>query len=114
MDNLVGSLIRLRNHRKFLIFDFRFRISDGCEYRRRCKMKKKTTITDIAIKLGITPSSVSKAFNNHPRISPETKKAVIEMGEALGYKPNYMATGLRKGKSGLVGLLVPGIHYSFF
>ena len=77
-------------------------------------MKKKTTILDIASKLGITPSAVSKAFNNHPRISSETKKAVIEMGESLGYKPNYMATGLRKGKSGLVGMLVPGIHYSFF
>lgn len=77
-------------------------------------MGKKPTILDIATKLGIAPSSVSKALSNHPRISSETKRAVREMCEALGYKPNYIATGLRKGKSGLVGMLVPGIHYTFF
>lgn len=77
-------------------------------------MKKKATIVDIAVKLGITPSAVSKAFSNHPRISERTKLAVQEAGRQLDYRPNAMATGLRKGKSGLVGVLVPGIHYSFF
>jgi LacI family transcriptional regulator len=77
-------------------------------------MKKKTTIVDIATELGITPSAVSKAFSGHPRISLETKKAVREVANKLGYKANALATGLRKGKSGLIGILVPGIHYSFF
>lgn len=77
-------------------------------------MKKKTTIVDIANRLGITPSAVSKALSGHPRISNETKNAVREAVVALDYHPNYMATGLRKGKSGLIGVLVPGIHYSFF
>jgi len=77
-------------------------------------MKKKATIVDIANKLGITPSAVSKALSNHPRISVETKKNVLEAVKALDYQPNYMAMGLRKGKSGLVGILVPGINYNFF
>lgn len=77
-------------------------------------MKKKATIVDIALKLGITPSTVSKAFSNHPRISAETKDAVFLVAKNLGYQPNSLATGLRKGKSGLVGVLVPAIHYSFF
>jgi LacI family transcriptional regulator len=77
-------------------------------------MKRKITIVDIANKLGITPSAVSKAFSDHPRISVATKKNVLEAAKVLGYQRNAMATGLRNGKSGLIGVLVPGIHYSFF
>ncbi|MBL0745421.1 LacI family DNA-binding transcriptional regulator [Chryseolinea lacunae] len=77
-------------------------------------MKKKATIVDIANKLGITPSAVSKALSGHPRISDETKLAVIAAAKALEYTPNHMAMGLRKGTSGLIGILVPAIHYSFF
>lgn len=77
-------------------------------------MKKKSTIVDIAAKVGITPSAVSKAFSNHPKISEETKVRVFAAAEELGYKRNSLATGLRKGKSGLIGVVVPGVHYSFF
>ncbi len=77
-------------------------------------MKRNATIVDIATHLGITPSSVSKAFSNHPRISAETKARVIKTAIQLGYVPNSLATGLRKGRSGLIGVVVPGIHYSFF
>jgi LacI family transcriptional regulator len=75
---------------------------------------KKVTIVDIAVKLGITPSAVSKAFSDHPRISVATKKNVQAAARELGYQRNALATGLRNGKSGLIGVLVPGIHYSFF
>jgi LacI family transcriptional regulator len=77
-------------------------------------MEKKPTIVDIASRLGITPSAVSKAFNDHPRISDQTKNAVLQAAKELDYRPNAMATGLRSGKSRLIGVLVPGIHYSFF
>ena len=77
-------------------------------------MDKKPTIVDIALRLGITPSAVSKAFNDHPRISGQTKSAVLQAAKELDYRTNAMATGLRSGKSGLIGVLVPGIHYSFF
>jgi LacI family transcriptional regulator len=77
-------------------------------------VKKKVTIVDIAHKLGITPSAVSKAFSNHPRISARTKKNVLDTAKELGYQRNALATGLRNGKSGLIAVLVPGIQYSFF
>lgn len=77
-------------------------------------MRKKVTIVDIASKIGITPSTVSKVFSNHPRISTQTREAVIRTANELGYQPNFLATGLRKGRSGLIGVIVPGVHYSFF
>ncbi|GAA4238360.1 LacI family DNA-binding transcriptional regulator [Postechiella marina] len=76
--------------------------------------KKKTTIKDIANVLGITPSAVSKALNNHPRISEKTKADVIQVAENLNYQPNHLASALRKGKSNLVGVIIPRANSHFF
>jgi LacI family transcriptional regulator len=75
---------------------------------------KKITIKDIANVLGLTPSAVSKALSNHPRISDKTKKAVQEVVVKLNYQPNLLSSALRKGKSFLVGVIVPRVHSSFF
>jgi LacI family transcriptional regulator len=78
-------------------------------------MKKgKTTIHDIAKKLNITASTVSRALNNHPRISVATKKAVQKAAEVLNYQPNQLAASLRSGKSNIIGIIVPSIDRSFF
>ena len=77
-------------------------------------MKKKITIVDVASQLGITASTVSKVFSNHPRISTKTREQVFKTAKELGYQPNFLATGLRKGRSGLIGVVVPAVHYSFF
>lgn len=75
---------------------------------------KKSTIKDIANVLGITPSAVSKALSNHPRISEKTKADVIQVAKNLNYQPNHLASALRKGKSNLVGLIIPKANSHFF
>jgi LacI family transcriptional regulator len=75
---------------------------------------KKTTIKDIANVLGLTPSAVSKALNDHPRISKKTKIAVKQIAENLNYQPNHLASALRKGKSNLVGVIIPRSNSHFF
>ncbi|MDN5202111.1 LacI family DNA-binding transcriptional regulator [Fulvivirgaceae bacterium BMA10] len=75
---------------------------------------KKTTITEIARALAITPSAVSKALNNHPRISDTTKEAVAAMAKKMNYQPNHLASALRKGKSNLLGVVIPMANISFF
>lgn len=77
-------------------------------------MKKKTTIKDIANALKITPSAVSRALHNHPRISDRTKKAVKLKALELKYQPNQLASALRSGKSNLVGIVVPRTNSYFF
>lgn len=78
-------------------------------------MKKgKSTIHDIAEKLGITASTVSRALNDHPRISENTKKLVIKMARQLNYQPNNIASALRSGKSKLIGVVVPTVNRNFF
>ena len=76
--------------------------------------KKKSTIKDIAAVLGLTPSAVSKALNDHPRISDKTKTAVKEAALQLDYQPNYLSSALRKGKSNLVGVIIPRVNSHFF
>lgn len=76
--------------------------------------KKKSTIKDIAAALGLTPSAVSKALNDHPRISDKTKMAVKEAALQLDYQPNYLSSALRKGKSNLVGVIIPRVNSHFF
>jgi len=75
---------------------------------------KKTTIKDIANVLGLTPSAVSKALSDHPRISDKTKLAVKQIAENLNYQPNHLASALRKGKSNLVGVIIPKNNSNFF
>lgn len=78
-------------------------------------MKKgKATIHDIAEKLNITASTVSRALNDNPRISENTKKMVIKMAKHLNYQPNNIASALRSGKSKLIGVVVPTANRNFF
>lgn len=76
--------------------------------------KKKSTILDIAKELDVTPSTVSRALKNHPRISDETKKAVLKVAKKLDYQPNSIAAALRKGKSNIIGVMVPTSDRHFF
>ena len=75
---------------------------------------KKITIKDIALKLDITPSTVSRALADNPRISKKTRVKVMETAKKMGYEPNVIAASLRKGTSDTVGMIVPGINRSFF
>lgn len=76
--------------------------------------KKKTTISDIAKELNVTPSTVSRALANHPKISDSTKEAVWDMVKKLNYQPNNIASALRKGKSNVIGVIVPTSDRQFF
>jgi LacI family transcriptional regulator len=76
--------------------------------------KEKTTIHDIAKKLNITASTVSRALNDNPRISEDTKKAVRKAAIKLNYQPNHIAAALRNGRSNILGIIVPTADRSFF
>ena len=77
-------------------------------------MAKKTTIYDIAKKLNITAATVSRALNDNPKISKNTKALVIETAKNLNYEQNTLAKALKSGKSHNVGVIVPRIDSSFF
>jgi DNA-binding LacI/PurR family transcriptional regulator len=76
--------------------------------------KSRTTITDIARELGISPSTVSRALNNHPAISDRTRKAVVKLARKRNYQPNLQALNLLQKKTNTIGVIVPEITSYFF
>lgn len=76
--------------------------------------RKRATIYDLARELGISPSYVSKALNNHPSVGEPIRLRVREKAEQLNYKHNSHAANLRRGLSKTIGVVVPHINQSFF
>jgi DNA-binding LacI/PurR family transcriptional regulator len=67
----------------------------------------KVTIDDIAKKAGVSKTSVSFAFNNPDRLSEATLKHILHVAEELGYNPDPLASNLKTGRTGCIGLLMP-------
>jgi DNA-binding LacI/PurR family transcriptional regulator len=72
------------------------------------------TIKDLAKKLNISVSTVSRALRNAADVNPATKQAVMELAKQLNYEPNLMAWGLAKRKTKIIGIVVPAIHSNYF
>lgn len=75
---------------------------------------KNATLQDIAIKLGLSTSTVSRALNDHPDINAETKNLVRNAAKELNYQPNILAKGLKGDKMATIGVIVPEIKHDFF
>lgn len=65
------------------------------------------TIKDIARKLRVSPSTVSKALAEKKDISPEMKRKVQQLANELGYLPNSVARALVTKKTRTIGLVLP-------
>ena len=72
------------------------------------------TLKQIAEKLNISITTVSKALNEYPDVSKKTRKLVRETAAILNYKPNSFAVNLRTKESKTIGLIIPEIVHHFF
>lgn len=75
---------------------------------------KNINIRELASKLQLSVSTVSKALNNSYEISEETKRRVLETAARLNYIPNPYASSLRGRKSKNIGVVIPEVADSFF
>src|SRR2546425_235991 len=73
-----------------------------------------TTLADIARELGVSKMTVSRAINNHPEISPETRARILEAAQRMNYRPNQFARALTTNRSYLLGVVVPDLMHSYF
>ncbi|MCP1337154.1 LacI family DNA-binding transcriptional regulator [Futiania mangrovi] len=72
------------------------------------------TVRDVAKRAGVSPATVSRALGDKAVVSPELRQRVQDAANALGYRPNAFARGLREGRSRIVALLVGDIEQSHF
>ena len=76
--------------------------------------KANITIKDIARKLGVSPSTVSRALKDHPDISQKKKDEINALAIELNYQPNSVALSLRQSKTNTLGVIIPEIAHFFF
>jgi LacI family transcriptional regulator len=72
------------------------------------------TLADIARELGVSKMTVSRAINNDPRVSHETRERVLEVARRLNYHPNQYARALATNRSYMIGVVVPDLMHSYF
>ncbi|EEK75316.1 LacI family DNA-binding transcriptional regulator [Bacillus mycoides] len=71
-------------------------------------------IKDIAKMAGVSVTTVSRVLNDHPYVSEEKRKVVLEIVEKLNYSQNANAVHLSKGKTNIVGVILPYINHPSF
>lgn len=76
--------------------------------------RHQVTIIDIAAKLNISKSTVSRALTGHPSVRKETREAVMDLAQQMDYQRNMLAINLSSSQSKTIGIIVPEFVTSFF
>lgn len=67
------------------------------------------SLKDVARELGVSYSLVSKVLSGrlgNTGVRPEIKDAILKKAEEMNYRPHPLATALKRGRKGAVGVLV--------
>lgn len=75
---------------------------------------KYITIKDIANKLGISKSTVSRALSGDNNVSKDTREKIQVLANSMGYKRNETAANLRQQHTNTIGIIVPEMITPFF
>src|SRR3954463_4195863 len=77
------------------------------------KKTREVTIYDIAKKLNLAASTVSRGLQDSSQIGRETKKKILNAAEKLGYRVNHYARNLRQQQGNTIGVLVHELNSNF-
>lgn len=71
------------------------------------------SIKDIAKSAGVSPSTVSRALSDHPRISQETKTRICRLAKDMGYTPSLLARSLVTQDTATIGVVITSVSDPF-
>ncbi|HEX3689581.1 MAG TPA: LacI family DNA-binding transcriptional regulator [Solirubrobacteraceae bacterium] len=72
------------------------------------------TIREVADLAGVSTATVSRVINGRAEVSEKARKAVMRVVREHGYSTNRTARALSGGRTGLVGVMSPVVHHSYF
>ncbi|SHJ53674.1 LacI family DNA-binding transcriptional regulator [Tepidibacter formicigenes] len=75
---------------------------------------KNVTLKDVAMKAGVSPSTVSRVVSDDSRISEKTKQKVLKVMNELNYYPNSIARSLANKKTDTIGVIMPSYEEDIF
>ena len=75
--------------------------------------KHRTSLKDLALELGVSIATVSRALRSSPEIGQEMQEKVKALAKRLNYRPNPFAQSLRKEAPRIIGVVLPNLvtHY---
>jgi LacI family transcriptional regulator len=75
--------------------------------------KRRTSLKDLAARLGVSIATVSRALRNSHEVGDEMKQKVQMLAKEMNYRPNPFAQSLRKEAPRIIGVVVPNLvtHY---
>lgn len=76
--------------------------------------RRRVTVKDLARELGMSVSTVSRAFYPDAVIAAETRRIVLERAHAVGYRPNPFAQSLITKKTQIAGMVVSDLTNPFY
>src|SRR5437762_809917 len=76
--------------------------------------KPRITVKDLARQLGMSVSTVSRAFYEDAVIAPDTREKILRHAAEIGYRPNPLARSLITKSSRIVGVVVSDITNPFY
>ncbi|QRM56460.1 substrate-binding domain-containing protein [Sinorhizobium sp. BG8] len=65
-------------------------------------------LKEFAARIGLSPTTVSRALSGYPEVRNETRERVLKAADQFGYRPNMSAHSLATGRAGAVGLVFQG------
>lgn len=74
----------------------------------------KVRLADVAERVGVSTKSVSNVVNGTGSVSEEVRARILAAIDELGYRPNLAARQLRRGRSGLLALVMPDLREPYF
>ncbi len=76
--------------------------------------RKPATIKEIAKRLNVSVSTVSRALHNHPSIGLRTRMQVQRLAKEMNYEPNQAAISFKQGRTMTIGVILPNLGEEFF
>ena len=75
---------------------------------------EKITINDLAKRLKVSKSTISKSLKGYSDVSDKTRKRVIRLAKKLNYTPNSIASSLKTHQTKTLGVIIPSVVHQFF
>ena len=77
-------------------------------------MSKRVTILDIAREAGVSRQTVVRALGDQPRISPDTRRRILEIAARMDYRPNRAAQALVGAPTMMLSMVIGDLRNPFF
>lgn len=80
----------------------------------RRRKSNRVTLNDVAIRVGVSPITISRALNRPEKVTEELRETILEAVKQLGYVPDFAARALASRNSNVVGVLSSILGTSIF